>query len=192
MVQFSEAAPHTRQAKLIVLDRDGVINYDSDQFIKSPDEWRPIPGSLEAISRLNHAGFRVVVATNQSGLGRGLFDMATLIAINDKMHKALAQLGGRIDALFYCPHTADSACECRKPKPGMLIEIGNRFGVELTGVPCVGDSVRDLQAAAAVEAQPILVLSGKGEKTLRDGAFPANTVIFPDLAFVATALLADD
>jgi D-glycero-D-manno-heptose 1,7-bisphosphate phosphatase len=192
VVQFSESAPHTRQVKLIVLDRDGVINYDSEQFIKSPDEWRPIPGSLEAISRLNHAGFRVVVATNQSGLGRGLFDMATLIAINDKMHKALAQIGGRIDALFYCPHTADSACECRKPKPGMLIEIGNRFGVELTGVPCVGDSVRDLQAAAAVEAQPILVLTGKGEKTLRDGVFPTNTVIFPDLAFVATALLADD
>ena len=192
MVQFSESAPHTRQVKLIVLDRDGVINYDSEQFIKSPDEWRPIPGSLEAISRLNHAGFRVVVATNQSGLGRGLFDMATLIAINDKMHKALAQMGGRIDALFYCPHTADSACECRKPKPGMLIEIGNRFGVDLTGVPCVGDSVRDLQAAAAVEAQPILVLTGKGEKTLRDGVFPTNTVIFPDLAFVATALLADD
>ena len=192
MVQFYESAPHTRQAKLIVLDRDGVINYDSDQFIKSPDEWRPIPGSLEAISRLNHAGFRVVVATNQSGLGRGLFDMATLIAINDKMHKALAHLGGRIDALFYCPHTADSACECRKPKPGMFTEIGNRFGVDMTGVPCVGDSVRDLQAAAAIEAQPILVLSGKGEKTLRDGVFPANTVIFPDLAFVATALLAGD
>ena len=192
MVQFSESAPHTRQVKLIILDRDGVINYDSDQFIKSPDEWRPIPGSLEAIARLNHAGFRVVVATNQSGLGRGLFDMATLIAINDKMHKALAQLGGRIDAVFYCPHTADSACDCRKPKPGMLIEIGNRFGAELTGVPCVGDSVRDLQAAAAVDAQPILVLSGKGEKTLRDGIFPANTVIFPDLAFVATALLAGD
>ena len=192
MVQFYESAPHTRQAKLIVLDRDGVINYDSDQFIKSPDEWRPIPGSLEAISRLNHAGFRVVVATNQSGLGRGLFDMATLIAINDKMHKALAHLGGRIDALFYCPHTADSACECRKPKPGMFTEIGNRFGVDMTGVPCVGDSVRDLQCAAAVEAQPILVLSGKGEKTLRDGVFPANTIIFPDLAFVATALLAGD
>ena len=192
MVQFSESAPHTRQVKLIVLDRDGVINYDSEQFIKSPDEWLPIPGSLEAISRLNHAGFRVVVATNQSGLGRGLFDMATLIAINDKMHKALAHLGGRIDALFYCPHTADSACECRKPKPGMLTEIGHRFGVELTGVPCVGDSVRDLQAAAAVEAQPILVLSGKGEKTLRDGVFPTNTVIFPDLAFAATALLAGD
>src|SRR5437762_13643779 len=165
MVQFaSEAIIPTRAARLIILDRDGVINHDSDQFIKSPDEWRPIPGSLEAISRLNHAGFRVVVATNQSGLGRGLFDMATLIAINDKMHKALAQIGGRIDALFYCPHTADSACECRKPRAGMLIEIGQRFGVDLTGVPCVGDSVRDLQAADAVQAQPILVLTGKGEK----------------------------
>lgn len=192
MVQFSDSAPHTRQVKLIILDRDGVINYDSDQFIKSPDEWRPIPGSLEAIARLNHAGFRVVVATNQSGLGRGLFDMATLIAINDKMHKALALVGARIDAVFYCPHAADSACECRKPKPGMFIEIGHRFGVELTGVPCVGDSVRDLQAAAAVDAQPILVLSGKGEKTLRDGVFPAHTIIFPDLAFAATALLAGD
>jgi D-glycero-D-manno-heptose 1,7-bisphosphate phosphatase len=193
MVQLaSEAVAPTRSVKLIILDRDGVINHDSAQFIKSPDEWRPIPGSLEAIARLNHAGFRIVVATNQSGIGRGLFDMATLIAINDKMHKALAHLGGRIDALFYCPHTADSACECRKPKPGMFTEIGNRFGVDMTGVPCVGDSVRDLQAAAAVEAQPILVLSGKGEKTLRDGVFPANTIIFPDLAFVATALLAGD
>jgi D-glycero-D-manno-heptose 1,7-bisphosphate phosphatase len=192
VVQFSETVPHTRQVKLIILDRDGVINYDSDQFIKSPEEWRPIPGSLEAIARLNHAGFRVVVATNQSGLGRGLFDMATLIAINDKMHKALAQVGGRIDAVFYCPHAADSACDCRKPKPGMFTEIGHRFGVELTGVPCVGDSVRDLQAAAAIEAQPILVLSGKGEKTLRDGVFPANTIIFPDLAFAVTALLAGD
>jgi D-glycero-D-manno-heptose 1,7-bisphosphate phosphatase len=192
LVQFSESAPHTRHAKLIVLDRDGVINYDSDNFIKSPEEWRPIPGSLEAIARLNHAGFRVVVATNQSGLGRGLFDMATLIAIHEKMYKALGQVGGRIDAVFYCPHTGDSNCECRKPKPGMLIEIGQRFGVEMTGVPCVGDSVRDLQAAEAIDAQPILVLSGKGEKTLRAGTFPKNTVIFPDLAFVATALLVDD
>ena len=192
MVQFSEPAPHTRQAKLIILDRDGVINYDSDKFIKSPDEWRPIPGSLEAIARLNHAGFRVVVATNQSGLGRGLFDMATMIAINDKLHKAVAHVGGRIDAVFYCPHTADSDCDCRKPKPGLLQEIGQRFGVDLTGVPCIGDSLRDLQAAQAVGAQPILVLSGKGEKTLREGNFPSNTVIFPDLAFAAAALLAGD
>ena len=190
MVQLaSEAVAQTRQLKLIVLDRDGVINYDSEQFIKSPDEWRPIPGSLEAIARLNHAGFRVVVATNQSGLGRGLFDMATLIAIHEKMYKALAQVGGRIDAVFYCPHTADSDCDCRKPKPGMLTEIGQRFGVDLTGIPCVGDGLRDLQAAEAVGAQPILVLSGKGEKTLRGGDFPKKTVIFPDLAFAATALL---
>jgi D-glycero-D-manno-heptose 1,7-bisphosphate phosphatase len=193
MVQFaSEAVATTRAVKLIVLDRDGVINRDSDQFIKVPEEWRPIPGSLEAIARLNHAGFRVVVATNQSGIGRGLFDMATLNAIHEKMHKALALVGGRIDALFYCPHTADSDCQCRKPKMGMLTEIGLRFGIEMTGVPCVGDSERDLQAAEAVGAQPMLVLTGKGEKTLRAGNFPKNTVIFPDLAFAASALLAGD
>lgn len=193
MVQFaSEPAPHTRPAKLIILDRDGVINYDSAQFIKSPDEWRPIPGSLEAIARLNHAGFRVVVATNQSGLGRRLFDTATLMSIHEKLHKALAQVGGRIDAVFFCPHAADAGCDCRKPKPGMLADIGRRFGVELTGVPCVGDSLRDLQAAEACSAQPILVLTGKGEKTLRDGNFPTNTIIFPDLAFAVTALLAGD
>jgi D-glycero-D-manno-heptose 1,7-bisphosphate phosphatase len=193
LVQFaSDPAPHTRQVKLIVLDRDGVINYDSDQFIKSPEEWRPIPGSLEAIARLNHAGFRVVVATNQSGLGRGLFDTTTLISIHEKLHKALAQVGGRIDAVFFCPHAANSDCECRKPKPGMLVDIGQRFGIELTGVPCIGDSLRDLEAAEAVGAQPILVLTGKGEKTLREGNFPRNTVIFPDLAFAVTALLAGD
>ena len=193
MVQFaSDPVPHTRQVKLIILDRDGVINYDSDQYIKSPDEWRPIPGSLEAIARLNHAGFRVVVATNQSGLGRGLFDTTTLISIHEKLHKALTQVGGRIDAVFFCPHAADSDCECRKPKPGMFADIGQRFGVELTGVPCIGDSLRDLQAAEAIGAQPILVLTGKGEKTLREGNFPKNTVIFPDLAFAVTALLAGD
>ena len=192
MVQLSDAVVPTRAAKLIVLDRDGVINHDSDQFIKSPDEWRPIPGSLEAIARLHHAGFRVVVATNQSGVGRGLYDMATLNAIHEKMHKAIAQAGGRLDAVFFCPHTADSKCECRKPRAGMLHEIGNRFNVELSGVPCVGDGLRDLQAADAVGAQPMLVLTGKGEKTLRDGGFPKNTVIFPDLAFAASALLAGE
>lgn len=193
MVQLaSEAVTPTRAAKLIVLDRDGVVNHDSTQYIKSPDEWRPIPGSLEAIARLNHAGFRVVVATNQSGVGRGLYDMATLNAIHEKMHKALAQVGGRLDAIFFCPHTADSKCDCRKPKPGMLHEIGRRFGVEMTGVPIVGDGLRDLQAAEAIGAQPMLVLTGKGEKTLRDGGFPKNTVIFPDLAFAASALLAGD
>ena len=178
--------------KLIILDRDGVINYDSEQFIKSPEEWKPIPGSLEAIARLNQDGYRVVVATNQSGIGRGLFDMAMLNAIHEKMHKALALVGGRIDAIFYCPHTADSQCECRKPKAGMLREVGLRFGVDMTGVPCIGDSLRDLQAAEAVGGQPMLVLTGKGEKTLREGSFPKNTVIFPDLAFAASALLAGD
>lgn len=190
MVQFaSDTGVATRAARLIVLDRDGVINRDSEQFIKSPDEWRPIPGSLEAIARLNRAGYRVVVATNQSGVGRGLLDFATLNAIHDKMHRTLALAGGRIDAVFYCPHTADARCDCRKPKPGMLVEIGKRFSVELAGVPCIGDGLRDLQAAEAVGAQPMLVLTGKGEKTLRDDGFPKGTVIFPDLAFAASALL---
>jgi D-glycero-D-manno-heptose 1,7-bisphosphate phosphatase len=191
MVQFAtDTVTPTRAAKLIVLDRDGVLNFDSAQYIKSPDEWRAIPGSVEAIARLNHAGYRVVVATNQSGIGRGLFDMGTLNAIHEKMHKALAQAGGRLDALFYCPHSGDSRCDCRKPKPGMLMEIGKRFNTDLAGVPCIGDSLRDLHAAEAVGAQPILVLTGKGEKTLRDGDFPNNTLIFPDLAFAVSALLA--
>lgn len=193
MVQFaSDPVAATRAARLIVLDRDGVINHDSEQFIKSPDEWRPIPGSLEAIARLNRAGYRVVVATNQSGVGRGLLDFATLNAIHDKMHRALTLVGGRIEAVFYCPHTADARCDCRKPKPGMLVEIGRRFNIELAGVPCIGDGLRDLQAAEAVGAQPMLVLTGKGEKTLRDGGFPRNTVIFPDLAFAASALLSSE
>src|SRR5216117_1129635 len=193
MVQLaSEAVTPKRAVKLIILDRDGVINRDSEQYIKSPDEWRPIPGSLEAIARLNHAGFRVVVATNQSGLGRGLFDTTTLISIHEKLHKALAQVGGRIDAVFFCPHAADSDCECRKPKPGMLADIGRRFGIELTGVPCIGDSLRDLQAAEAVGAQPILVLTGKGKKTQEDGGMPRKTLVFDDLAFAVTALLEGD
>jgi len=193
MVQLAtESVSPSRAVKLIVLDRDGVINFDSDQFIKSPDEWRPIPGSLEAVARLSHAGYRVVIATNQSGIGRGLFDMATLSAIHEKMFRALALVGGRVDAIFFCPHTADSNCECRKPKPGMLREIGIRFGVDMSGVPCVGDGLRDLLAAEAVGGQPMLVLTGKGEKTLREGNMPKNTVIFPDLAFAAAAMLAND
>ena len=174
--------------KLIILDRDGVVNYDSDQFIKSPEEWKPIPGSLEAIARLNQAGFKVVLATNQSGVGRGLFDMAMLNAIHDKMHKALAQLGARIDACFFCPHAADSDCGCRKPKPGMFHEIAARFNMSLAGVPCIGDSLRDLQAAAEVGGQPILVLTGKGETTNAEGNLPESTKVYADLAAVARAL----
>ena len=189
MAPTPEGIVQGRATKLIVLDRDGVINHDSPEFIKSPDEWRPIPGSLEAIARLNHAGYRVVVATNQSGVGRGLLDFSTLAAIHDRMHRELAHAGGRVDAIFYCPHTAESRCECRKPKAGMLREIGLRFNVDLSGVGVVGDGLRDLQAAETVGAQPMLVLTGKGEKTLREGGFPRNTLIFPDLAFVASALL---
>lgn len=168
--------------KLVILDRDGVINQDSDQFIKNTTEWKPIPGSLEAIAKLNHAGYRVVVASNQSGIGRGLLDMGALNAINDKMYRILAQMGGRIDALFYCPHAADANCDCRKPKPGMFVDIAQRFNVDLAGVPSVGDSLRDLQASTTAGAQPILVLTGKGSKTLEAGGLPEGTLIFADLA----------
>jgi len=168
--------------KLVILDRDGVINHDSDRFIKSPEEWRPIPGSLEAIARLTQWGYRVVVATNQSGIGRGLFDMDALNAIHDKMAKAVALTGGRIDSIFFCPHAADANCQCRKPLPGLLHEIARRYHADLTGVPAVGDSLRDLQAALAVGAQPILVLTGKGKKTQADPELPPQTQVFPDLA----------
>jgi D-glycero-D-manno-heptose 1,7-bisphosphate phosphatase len=176
--------------KLIILDRDGVINHDSSGFIKGPDEWKPIAGSLEAIARLTQAGYRVVVATNQSGIGRGLFDMATLNAINAKMHKLVGQAGGRIEAIFYCPDTAESDSSYRKPAPGMLLDIGERFAVPLEGVPAVGDSLRDLQAAASVKALPILVLTGKGAKTLEAGGLPEGTQVYPDLAAAASHLAA--
>jgi len=176
--------------KIIVLDRDGVINLDSEQFIKKPEEWKPIPGSLEAIARLNESGWRVVIASNQSGLGRGLFDMDTLNAINEKMTKALGQVGGRIDAIFFCPHTADSTCDCRKPKPGMFLQIAERFNVDLDGMLVVGDSLRDLQAGVAVGCKPYLVLTGKGKKTVIDPALPEGTVVFPDLAAVVAQLTA--
>ena len=171
--------------KLVILDRDGVINHDSDQYIKSPEEWKPIPGSLTAIARLNQAGYRVVVATNQSGIGRGLFETDTMIAIHDKMSKALAQVGGHVDAIFFCPHTNDDNCECRKPKPGMFRDIAARFNADLAGVPAIGDSLRDLQAAQAAGAQPVLVLTGKGRKIADDPALPPDTLVFPDLAAAA-------
>jgi D-glycero-D-manno-heptose 1,7-bisphosphate phosphatase len=174
--------------KLVILDRDGTINQDSDQYIKSPLEWLPIPGSLEAIARLTQGGWRCVVATNQSGLSRGLFDMSTLNAIHAEMHRAVGQAGGRIDAIFFCPHAADSKCECRKPRPGLLREIGSRFNVELEGIPMIGDSLRDLEAASAVGAQPYLVLTGKGKKTRDAGGLPKHTEVFADLAAIAARL----
>ena len=175
--------------KLIILDRDGVINHDSPHYIKSPAEWKPIPGSPEAIARLHHAGYRVVVATNQSGVGRSLYDMDTLSAIHAKMHKTIGDAGGRIDAVFYCPHTNDANCECRKPKAGLFRSIAERFNVDLHGVYAIGDSLRDLQACVEVGCQPILVLTGKGEQTLATGGLPEGTREFADLSTAVDAIL---
>ena len=175
--------------KLVILDRDGVINKDSSHFIKTPNEWVPIAGSLEAIALLNQSGFRVAVATNQSGVSRGLFDMATLNAIHNKMHRELATVGGRVDAVFFCPHAADDHCHCRKPDTGMIEEIGKRFSVELKGVPAVGDALRDLQAFANAGCQPILVKTGKGEETLAKGNLPPNTWVCADLAEAVQRIL---
>jgi D-glycero-D-manno-heptose 1,7-bisphosphate phosphatase len=174
--------------KLVILDRDGTINHDSDQYIKSPEEWRPIKGSLEAIARLTQADYRVVVATNQSGLARGLFDTRTLFAIHDTLLRALAQVGGRIDAFFFCPHKAEDRCACRKPQPGMLLEVARRFNAALDDVYMVGDAQRDLEAAAAAGAKPVLVLTGKGMETRDAGKLPPGTRIFPDLAAFAAHL----
>jgi D-glycero-D-manno-heptose 1,7-bisphosphate phosphatase len=175
--------------KLIILDRDGVINHDSPEFIKCPAEWVPVPGSLEAIARLNQAGYRVVVASNQSGIARELFDMGALNAIHQKMHAAAQQVGADIDAVFFCPHAAIDNCDCRKPKAGMFEEISKRFKVSLKGVPTVGDSLRDVQAGFISGCLPYLVLTGKGEKTQATGGLPPGTQVFPDLAAVVSALL---
>jgi D-glycero-D-manno-heptose 1,7-bisphosphate phosphatase len=175
--------------KLIILDRDGVINRDSDSFIKSPDEWIPIPGSLDAIARLNQAGYRVAVATNQSGVARGLFDIVTLNAIHQKLHGAAQQMGADVDAIFFCPHAAVDNCDCRKPKAGMFRAISKRFDVPLKGVPTVGDSLRDLQAGYVAGCTPYLVLTGKGESTRAKGGLPPGTQIFANLSAVVDHLL---
>ena len=171
--------------KLVILDRDGTINQDSDDFIKSPEEWIPLPGALEAIARLNHAGWQVVVASNQSGLGRGLFDMATLNAMHAKMNKLLSTVGGRIDAVFFCPHGPEDKCPCRKPLPGLFEQIGERLGMDLKGTHVVGDSLRDLQAGVAVGCTPHLVHTGKGaafQGQPLPPTFPSHTLTHADLA----------
>jgi len=175
--------------KLVILDRDGVINYDSDAYIKSPEEWHPIPGSLEAIARMHREGFRIVVASNQSGVGRGLFDTDTLMKIHLKMIDAVRAKGGDIDAVFYCPHTPDDDCECRKPKPGLFVEIADRLKVSLNGVWVVGDDERDVVAARAVSARPAFVRTGHGRRTLRKKRFE-GVPVFDNLAAFADALLA--
>ena len=171
--------------KLVILDRDGTINQDSDDFIKSPEEWIPLPGALEAIARLNHAGWQVVVASNQSGLGRGLFDMATLNAMHAKMNKHLSAVGGRIDAVFFCPHGPEDKCQCRKPLPGLFEQIGERLGMDLKGTHVVGDSLRDLLAGVAVGSTPHLVHTGKGaafQGQPLPTTFPSHTQTHADLA----------
>lgn len=168
--------------KSIILDRDGVINYDSDEYIKSPEEWKAIPGSLEAIARLNQAGYRVILITNQSGLARGLFNIETLHKIHNKMHKQLSEVGGTIEATLFCPHGPNDNCNCRKPLPGLFHEFANRLAISLTNVPAVGDSLRDLQAARTAGAQPILVLTGKGTKTVNNRPGFEDVPIYKDLA----------
>ena len=181
--------------KLVILDRDGTINEDSAEYIKSPDEWQPLPGALEAIARLNHAGWHVVVATNQSGLGRGLFDVAALNAMHTKMHTMLAAVGGRVDAIFYCPHAPDEQCRCRKPEPGLFEQIGERYGIDLIGVPAVGDAPRDLEAAMAAGCEPHLVLTGKAHP-YRSADLPTEFVgaegVHQDLSAFADYLIALD
>lgn len=178
--------------KLVILDRDGVINQDSDAFVKSPDEWIALPGSLQAIARLSQAGWTVVVATNQSGLARGLFDITALNAIHDKMHQEVKQAGGRIDAIFLCPHGPDDGCTCRKPLPGMYHEIARRYDVDLRGVPAIGDSLRDLQAAASAGCSTWLALTGNGIRTRDKGGLPDGTRVCADLAEFADVLLKDN
>jgi D-glycero-D-manno-heptose 1,7-bisphosphate phosphatase len=183
--------------KLVILDRDGTINEDRDDFVKSPEEWVPLPGALEAIARLNHAGWHTVLATNQSGLGRGLFDMVMLNAMHVRMNQMLAKHGGRIDAVFFCPHAPEDQCDCRKPLPGLMLQIGERFGVDLKLTPLVGDSLRDLQAGATAGCPTHLVRTGKGA-LLSDEQLAAvlqlvpGTQVHADLGAFAAALVQDE
>ncbi|MDR2851879.1 MAG: D-glycero-beta-D-manno-heptose 1,7-bisphosphate 7-phosphatase [Burkholderiaceae bacterium] len=179
--------------KLIILDRNGTINVGRDDLVKSEVEWTPLPGALDAIARLNHAGWHVVVASNQSGIGRGVFDMAALNAMHMKMHKMLAAAGGRIDAVFFCPHSPDEQCDCRKPLPGLFQQIAERYNVDLKDVPCVGDSLRDALAGVAVGCEPHLVLTGMGA-TCRGvdplpAEYPPGTRVHEDLAACVDFLL---
>jgi D-glycero-D-manno-heptose 1,7-bisphosphate phosphatase len=177
---------------LVILDREGVLNECVVPFMRSPDDFRPIPGAFDAVARLNQAGVRVVVATNQAGVGRGLFDMRTVNAIHDRMHRAAIASGGRIDAVFYCPHPEEAGCRCRKPGIGLFEEIAERYDRrELVGVAAVGDGIRDLQGASAAGAQPVLVRTGKGRETEKGGGLPAGVKVYDDLGTFADVWLAE-
>lgn len=175
--------------KLIILDRDGVINEDSDDYIKSPEEWIPIPGSLESIARLNHAGYTVTVASNQSGIARGYFDISTLNAMHEKLHTLVSQAGGHIDGIFFCPHAPVDQCNCRKPLPGMLFQIARRFSASLENVPFIGDSVSDIEAAKLAGASPVLVKTGKGEATIQKLDDNSNIPFFDNLSTAVDSLI---
>jgi len=176
--------------KFIILDRDGVINQDSDDYIKSPEEFIPIDGSLEAIAKLKQAGYKIVVATNQSGIARELYDLDTLHRMHDKLSRLLQNEGAQLDGIFYCPHGPNEICHCRKPKPGMYLDIAKRFNVDLTKVTVVGDSLRDLQAAIAVNAKPVLVKTGKGERTIKNhGEEISDIPVYDSLAHYVNSIL---
>ncbi len=176
---------------LVILDRDGVINEDRPDFVRSPEQWVPVPGSLEAIARLCAAGVRVAVATNQSGIGRGLYDEATLAAIHRRMESEISMHGGHLDKIVYCPHHPDDGCDCRKPRSGLLERLAGHYGRPLTDVPCIGDARRDLEAAAAVGARPVLVLTGKGRDTL-EALGDAAPEYYSDLSTAVNRLLGDE
>jgi D-glycero-D-manno-heptose 1,7-bisphosphate phosphatase len=175
--------------KLIILDRDGVINHDSDEYIKSENEWEAIPGSLDAIARLSQAGYRIVVATNQSGLARGKFDINALNAIHRKMHTHLSQYGGVIEAIFFCPHGPDENCSCRKPETGLFDEISRRLRIPLYKTLFVCDKSSDIDAALAAKTKPVLVKTGHGQALLESGKLPDNIEVFDDLASFADSFL---
>lgn len=175
--------------RLVILDRDGVINEDSDAYIKSPEEWQAIPGSLDAMARLTHAGFNIVVATNQSGVSRGLFNVDMLNRIHNRMIDEVNHKGGKIDAIFFCPHGPLDKCRCRKPGTGLFEDIAARLKTNLNGTYAVGDSLRDIEAARAAKALPILVKTGKGQKTFAAGVGLDEVPVFEDLAAFTTALL---
>jgi D-glycero-D-manno-heptose 1,7-bisphosphate phosphatase len=178
--------------RLVILDRDGVINHDSDEFVKTPAEWLPIDGSIDAVAKLCQAGFTVAVATNQSGIGRKLMDRAALEAIHDKLRSQVRVAGGDVDRIAYCPHHPDDGCDCRKPAPGLYLQLSREYGLPLDGVPIIGDTMRDLEAARAVNARAILVLTGNGEKTAAELQQRGETVeTFADLDAAAAALIAE-
>lgn len=174
--------------RLLILDRDGVINEDSDEFIKSPEEWIPISGSLEAVAAANQKGYRVVVISNQSGLARGLFDVATLNRIHEKMLREVARFGGRIEAIYYCPHGPNDACDCRKPLPGMLTDLARRLDMDLASATLIGDRETDLAAGAAVGATCMLVRTGHGEQTLGELGRDSDIAVYDDLAAAIAGL----